>query len=105
MELVSFKFYLLVLVLFEISFGGFCFKKKYIVLIVLFIGIILVLGGFFFGYFLKGDKGRDSLKIKDKSEINFFNGDEVFSYFKKNVNIMEFEEILRYIFKLLMMLY
>lgn len=66
MELASSKLHLSASVSSEISFGGSRPKKKHIVLIVLFIGIISASGGFLLGYFLKGDKGRDSPKTKDK---------------------------------------
>lgn len=96
MELASSKLHLSASVSSEISFGGSRPKKKHVVLIVLFIGIISASGGFLLGYFLKGDKGRDSPKTKDKSETNPLNGDEAFSHFKKNVNTTELEETLRF---------
>lgn len=105
MELASSKLHLSASVSSEISFGGSRPKKKHIVLIVLFIGIISASGGFLLGYFLKGDKGRDSPKTKDKSETNPLNGDEAFSHFEKNVNTTELEETLRYTSKPSMMLY
>ena len=85
----------------EISFGGLRPKKKQIVLIVLFIGVISASGGFLLGYFLKGDKtikNEHCPKTKDQSESNPRDGNEAFSQFKQNVNTTELEETLRYTF-------
>ncbi|PFX14387.1 putative N-acetylated-alpha-linked acidic dipeptidase isoform X2 [Stylophora pistillata] len=83
----------------EISFGGLRPKKKQIVLIVLFIGVISASGGFLLGYFLKGDKtikNEHCPKTKDQSESNPRDGNEAFSQFKQNVNTTELEETLRF---------
>lgn len=98
MELTSSKLRLSPSVSSDIDFRRAHLKKKQIVLIVLFIGVISASGGFLLGYFLKGNKNnvKEDCPGKDQNQQSHFDDEEAFRKFKKEVSTAELRENLRY---------
>ena len=103
MELTSSKLRLASSVSSDISFKDFKgshLKKRQIILIVVFVGLIAASGGFLLGYFLKGNKtsnedGSAKTSNNDQRSRYQFNVTKAFNQFEEEVSTLELRENLR----------
>ena len=105
MELTSSKLRLASSVSSDISFKGSYLKKRQIILIVVFVGLISASGGFLLGYFLKGNKtnnnnnnnnnGSAATSSNDQRNGYQFNVTKAFNQFEEDVSTSELRENLR----------
>lgn len=99
MELTSSKLRLASSVSSDISFkGSTSLKKRQIILIVVFIGLVSASGGFLLGYFIKRNKTNNedcSPGNSNDDQRNQFNDSKAFSLFEKEVSASELRENLR----------
>jgi len=105
MELTSSRLRLATSVSSEISFKGSYLKKRQIILIVVFVGLVSASGGFLLGYFLKGNKANNedgsaaetSSNDTERNEPNGyqFNVTKAFNQFEEDVSASELRENLR----------
>ncbi len=99
MELTSSKLRLASSVSSDIGFkesGG--LKKRQIILIVVFIGLVSASGGFLLGYFIKRNKTNNeggSPGSGNDDQRNQLNDSKAFSLFEKEVSTSELRENLR----------
>jgi len=104
MELTGSKLRLASSVSSDISFKGSYLKKRQIILIVVFVGLISASGGFLLGYFLKGNKannnnnnnnGSAATSSNDQRNGYQFNVTKAFNQFEEDVSTSELRENLR----------
>jgi len=100
MELTSSKLRLASSVSSDISFKGSHLKKRQIILIVVFVGLISASGGFLLGYLLKANKannedGSAATSSNDQRSRYQFNVTKAFNQFEEDVNTSELRENLR----------
>lgn len=106
MELTSSKLRLASSVSSDISVKGSHLRKRQIILIVVFVGLISASGGFLLGYFLKGSK-TNKVNKKDDSAANstddqrshnrFNTVSKAFLQFEEEVSASELRENLRWV--------
>ena len=100
MELSSSKLRLASSVSSDISIKRSHLKKRQIIFVVVFVGLISASGGFLLGYFLKGNKtsnedGSATTSNDDHRSRYQFNVSKTFSQFEEEVSISELRENLR----------
>jgi len=100
MELTSSKLRLASSVSSDISFKGSYLKKRQIILIVVFVGLISASGGFLLGYFLKANKtnnedGSSTTSCDDQRSRYQFNVTKAFNQFEEDVSTSELRENVR----------
>ena len=100
MELTSSKLRLASSASSDLSVKGSRLRKRQIILIVVFVGLILASGGFLLGYFLKGNKtniedGSAANCNNDQRSRNQFNVSKAFIQFEEEVSTSELRENLR----------
>ena len=101
MELTGSKLRLAPSVSSDISIKGSHLKKRQIIFVVVFVGLISASGGFLLGYFLKGNKtntedGLATTSNNDERSRNQFNVSKTFIQFEEEVSISELRENLRW---------
>lgn len=102
MELTSSKLRLATSVSSDISIKGSHLKKRQIIFIVVFVGLISASGGFLLGYFLKGNKtntedGSATTSNNDQRSRYQFNVSKNFIQFEEEVSTSELRENLRWV--------
>lgn len=103
MELASSKLRLAASVSSDISIKGSHLKKRQIIFIVVFVGLISASGGFLLGYFLKGNKtnneepGSTTTSNNDQPSRYRFNVSKTFIQFEEEVSASELRENLRWV--------
>lgn len=103
MELASSKLRLAASVSSDISIKGSHLKKRQIIFIVVFVGLISASGGFLLGYFLKGNKtnneeaGSATTSNNDQPSRYRFNVSKTFIQFEEEVSASELRENLRWV--------
>ena len=100
MELTGSKLRLASSVSSDISAKGSHLRKRQIILIVVFVGLISASGGFLLGYFLKGNKtnnedGSAANSSNDQLSRNQFNVSKAFIQLEEEVSTSELRENLR----------
>lgn len=101
MELTGSKLRLAASVSSDISFKGSYLRKRQIILIVVFVGLISACGGFLLGYFLKGNKTNNEdgsgTSSNDQCSRKQFNDSKAFIQFEEEVSTSELKQNLRWV--------